>query len=283
MSHFNVAVFTDETTNVDELLEPYYEGLEVPVYIYKTKEQIIQKIRNDIKSQVEDGPYSKWKKEPITYERNSNPEHINFLKNEFPKMLAWTDEDCYKEGISWYEDENIDENGNVLSTYNPNSKWDWYTIGGRWNGMLKASRGKHGEGGLFTPNKREKGKYDIAKVSDIDFSMDVDTYNKSIRWWEVVVEKSPLKSDEKKEDFFNYYTLEYLIEKYKNKENYALASSSFNTFGVVLPDGSWHDKGQMGWFACVSNEDYDWDLKYKEHFIDTANPDWTLTIVDCHI
>ena len=32
--------------------------------------------------------------------------------------------------------EEIDENENLLSTYNPDSKWDWYSIGGRWNGFL---------------------------------------------------------------------------------------------------------------------------------------------------
>lgn len=26
--------------------------------------------------------------------------------------------------------------GNELSTYNPNSKWDWYEIGGRWKDIL---------------------------------------------------------------------------------------------------------------------------------------------------
>ena len=33
----------------------------------------------------------------------------------------------------WYGGE-MDEHGNVLSTYNPDSKWDWWVIGGRWGG-----------------------------------------------------------------------------------------------------------------------------------------------------
>jgi hypothetical protein len=39
----------------------------------------------------------------------------------------------------------------------------------------------------------------------------------------------------------------------------------------------------MGWWGISSNEEADWDKKYKERFIDTANPAWILTIVDCHI
>ncbi len=33
MSHFSVAVFTDENTTVEDLLEPFYEGIEVEKYI----------------------------------------------------------------------------------------------------------------------------------------------------------------------------------------------------------------------------------------------------------
>lgn len=27
----------------------------------------------------------------------------------------------------------------------------------------------------------------------------------------------------------------------------------------------------------------DWELRFKERFIDAADPDWRVTIVDCHI
>jgi hypothetical protein len=33
----------------------------------------------------------------------------------------------------WYGGE-MDEDGNVVSTCNPDSQWDWYVIGGRWGG-----------------------------------------------------------------------------------------------------------------------------------------------------
>ena len=29
-----------------------------------------------------------------------------------------------------------DENDNLISHYNPDSRWDWYSIGGRWSGFL---------------------------------------------------------------------------------------------------------------------------------------------------
>ena len=30
----------------------------------------------------------------------------------------------------------LDNNGNAVSTYNPQAFWDWYEIGGRWSGKL---------------------------------------------------------------------------------------------------------------------------------------------------
>ena len=44
MSHFSVAVFTDENTTVEDLLEPYWENLVVEKYVCMTKEELINKI-----------------------------------------------------------------------------------------------------------------------------------------------------------------------------------------------------------------------------------------------
>ena len=42
MSHYAVAVITNDQTSVDELLAPYDEGIEVAPYICRTKKQIIK-------------------------------------------------------------------------------------------------------------------------------------------------------------------------------------------------------------------------------------------------
>jgi hypothetical protein len=57
------------------------------------------------------------------------------------------------------------------STYNPKSKWDWYTIGGRWRGAWKLKVGAGaavlGEPGSF--DNRPKHDADQARKGDIDF------------------------------------------------------------------------------------------------------------------
>lgn len=169
---------------------------------------------------------------------------------------------------------------------NPNAKWDWWQIGGRWKGFLKASGGEKGEISLVYPIEDERGKYAQARVGDIDFEPDQENYNKNLRWWEVVVENSPLRPGESEKDFFSAYKKEFYINRYKTKETYAKIQSSVVTYAVIMPDGKWYQKGDMGWFGLSSEteeESYDWDMHFKENFIDKADPDWILTIVDCHI
>lgn len=288
MSHFSVAVFTKPNgETVEELLAPYYEGIEYEPYVYLTKEEAIAKVRKDIED-YKNGTYAKYLSDPKKYEEEhpNREEHIDYLKNEFPKRLTWTDEECYQYEAQWYEEDMIDEEGNLLSTYNPKSKWDWYSIGGRFPGRLKAKNGEHGEGSAFHSNPRVDGEFDSARVGDIDFSMDMDEYNKAIRYWEVVVEKQPLREDENEKDFNNWYRDGYYEEYYRDKETYAKICASCGTYAVVTVDGEWFSKGDMGYWGMSSetgDESLDWDLHYKERFIDTADPDWTLTIVDCHI
>jgi hypothetical protein len=165
----------------------------------------------------------------------SNKGHINYLEERFPKELLYTDEEHYQSQIKYYEEEDINENGDVLSTYNPFSKWDWYQIGGRWQGTLKLKDGSIGEIGrkslLDSDIFYDDTRCDSALVKDIDFDS---------------------------------------MEK-------------FSTFAVLLPNGEWYEKGKMGWWACVSDEDEEWSNNYHERFMKNVNEEWTLTVVDCHI
>lgn len=238
MSHFVVAVFTSKNQWYEDLLEPYYEGLEVEPYVRRTKQEVLSEIEKYC--QKDDELKSK-------YENLSDSE----------KMKDW-------EGYEMF-----DVNGNPLTTYNPNSKWDWCEVGGRWDSMLKTKNGQ---------------LVNQCLVSELDLTPNQKHYDNAIRFWEIIVEEQSLKEGEEKP--FSFYSKEYYLDRYKNKETYANVCSSLGTFAVITPDGEWHEKGQMGWFGCSSetnDESLDWDLHYQERFIDNAESDWTITIVDCHI
>lgn len=232
MSHYAVAVFHREDQDIDELLAPYDENIDVEPYIQYTRDEAIK-------------------------------EGKERYKNE-PNM---TDADYYNQIAAMYDSDMIDDEGNLLTTYNPDSKWDWYRIGGRFSDLLET---------YTTVSEWFDGYSDSAKVKNIDFAGNLEIYDESIVEWDDIMNNIAN----------TWYTKEYYQEYYDSAEDYARRNSEFNTLAVVLPDGSWHEKGSMGWFGLSSEtpeEARDWDRNYRERFIDTADPEWILTIVDCHI
>lgn len=140
MSHYAVAVFAEPNgRDIEELLAPFDENLHVPHYI--SKADIIAKVRNEIET-YKNGTYAKYLKDPEAYiAQCTNQDHIKYITKEFPMKLNWTDEDCYLDGVRYYEEENIKPDGSVFSDYNPNSKWDWYSIGGRYSDLVPLKDG----------------------------------------------------------------------------------------------------------------------------------------------
>ena len=138
MSHFCVYIFHDKNTSVSDLLAPYDENIELAPYVLYTKEQAIAKVRSDMEK-YRDSIYKEYLADPVKYKEKwgNNKNHINYIENEFPKILNWTDEECYEEIAKWKrEDGLVAEDGSILSKYNPKSKWDWYQIGGRWSNSI---------------------------------------------------------------------------------------------------------------------------------------------------
>lgn len=250
MSHYTVAVFTKEGQSVEDLLAPFDESIEVEPYVSQTKEEIISESK-EMKKRI--------------LERIKEPDYeVDGWEREY--LSCETDEDFYKAGIDY--EEQYDEDGGLLSTYNPNSKWDWYSIGGRWSGLLKRKDGL---------------RVDSCLVKDLDRSLDSEAYNEAVRFWELIVEKQPLKDGEKMP--FNWYKEEYYFERYGTKDEYARQQASLQTYAVLTPDGEWYEPGKMGWWGISHaglEDDKAWDKNYYK-FFEQAEDDWTITIVDCHI
>ncbi len=297
MTHFAVAVATKDKEKVKDILAPYDENLEVPRYVEYTKEQLIQKGKNEIEN-FKNGLYAEYLSDPVKYEsEHKNIQHIDYLKNEFPKKLNWTDEEIYQDEIKYYEEDQIAENGEVYSTYNPKSKWDWYAIGGRYNNRVIVDKNNDdvidyydlGLGMSFKCNvddepnlKRVNG----ARIKDIHFDKMGGDYEKAIRFWELIVEGQEPKDDKEKEEIkWNFYKPEYYIEQYGTKEEYARQEAMFSTWAFVNEQG-WCEQGEMGMW-CVNDATKDSRLafaeKLQEYIKDPKHQDEYLIIVDCHI
>ena len=262
MSHFSVLVITDSESNEDilyDMLAPYDENLEVPEYVCKTKSELAEYYKDFLQ---------KWLEDCLKAENKERFEKAAELKT---KLDSFTDEDsiirAYKED---HPGSRFDEEDNLLTTDNPDSKYDWYVVGGRFSGALRLKNGD---------------TVDEAFAEEIDFEIDPEEYKENIRWWELAVEEQQPKEGEKPP--FVYYRKEYYLDRYKDKETFAKIMSRPTFYAVVTKAGVWHSKGEMGWFACSSetaDESLDWDLNFFERFIQPAidNNDY-LTVVDCHI
>lgn len=226
MSHFAVAVFHRQDQSVEELLAPYDEGMKVAPYIVFTRA------------------------EAIDYAR----EHYD--------MEERTNEECWQ---MMAEDALTDEDGNIYSTYNRDSQWDWWVIGGRFSGMLL----KDGE------------RVDSGRVGDLEFFFDEKAYEAGLRFWDAAIDHKTAKEGER----FSAYKEKAYRTFYVDRETYATFLAHFSTFAVITPDGIWHSMSKSGrWGTPVAPEELqEWEDSYQRRFLDTADPEWYVTVVDCHI
>lgn len=153
---------------------------------------------------------------------------------------------------------------------NPNARWDWYEVGGRWNNMLK---------------KHDGTRCDSALVSECDFSPNEVSRKKALRFWEINVEGAKPTEAEKNE-FWNIYKPEYYIEQYGDKETFADSWARFETFAFLTADGEWNEVGRMGFWG-FNDATMDSRTAYQkafEKYLDIARrQNLRITIVDCHI
>lgn len=218
----------------------------------------------------------------------------------------------------------LDKSGEVTKVVrrtNPDRKWDWYQIGGRWNGFFKLKSngiGIIGNPGLnrmnpdYKPPKRDRA--DQAHKGDIDVegmrneaaekaSSAYDLFDKvtknlpAIIKWEIILEKNGKENVEKaREEYHDQPAIKALRENDEtrwfdeedflcSKEEYVdgARKGAFSTF-AVLKDGQWYERGKMGWWACVSDEKDETEWRNQFSSLIDSLPDTTLlTVVDCHI
>lgn len=174
--------------------------------------------------------------------------------------------------LEFYEDEEYEVDpvmGKRGYWQNPNAKWDWYQIGGRWSGYFEHNGKEYNTIPVdWYPEGIDQKRYDNA-IAD---------YNK----W-----KSGVASEEELPFELAFFKREYIEEKYPTAEFYAMIRAANWERAVVTPDGQWHEVGEMGWFACsdeTGQETYDWAVNFEKNFIaQYRNKGYVITAVDCHI
>lgn len=163
--------------------------------------------------------------------------------------------------------------------YNPNSKWDWYVIGGRWKGYLFNKQGE---------------KTNVAMKGNIDFEArkrSVVQESKALykKYHEVAACYADVSCDAASRAFIDadiYIGWAYQHKDFQVPESVFaredLPACNFCTPFAILIDGQWYEKGEMGWWGVVSNKKDTWDADF-EKVLNTISDDDYIVVVDCHI
>lgn len=182
MSHFTVMVITDQKPTADMLvktLQPWHEfectGCN-DEYIQEI-ETPLSELRADYEEHKEEGQsfldfVHTWTGKPI----------VNTLTEE-------PDIEDENERWGWIE---LGEHGaieRVINRTNPNTKWDWWKVGGRWAGFFKAKSNaespERGEPGLMGSMRSLEG-VDMVRKGDIDIeAMEKEAEEKGTLWDEI--------------------------------------------------------------------------------------------------
>lgn len=302
MSHFSVIVIGE---NIEAQLESYAEEdfpTELGVF-EDIEEENLTKYNNET---VEIVTLKNGEKK-ITYDqcfRQFDHKEMN-SKIVFPegstvstvpfKEFYQTFEDYMKE---WHGATHRDPEKNLYGYwYNPQAKWDWYTVGGRWNNFFKTKTGYANEA-LVKDIDIEGMKEEAINRANNDYDeLDKVLKGRPLPSWKKIFNDCKKDVDKARNIYSNlevvkdlneakFFTFEDLTEVFCNSRAEYIKKC---VDSVMLPfafvkEGNWYSRGDMGWFGCVSDEKErsDWKQSFKEVF-DSLSPETKLTIVDCHI
>lgn len=321
MSHFTVLVIGDD---FEKQLEPYQEQDFDPKYgvFHDQTEEYLNEYNNESTNVIVTsfGVFNRYDEIFKKYDPNSFGGHdYQYPKDSVEKTIP------LKEFYPTFEDfldkyHNVSEKdpqtGKYGYWYNPNAKWDWAVVGGRWTGFFKPKEGawgQLGESGSFG-NKPKDGWVDHIAIGDVDFDFmkakaEKDAHvefdivesivkGREIPSWDKIREKHGENIDLARTEYHNHPVI---VDFNKSKFNY-FGINLFEEYGhgreayvtkcrnrtavpyAVLKDGKWYQRGEMGWFGISSNEQSqeDWNAQFWS-LLDSLPPETMLTLVDCHI
>lgn len=133
--------------NWENNIDYYCEDREVEPYIVYTKEEAIDIAKETHARKYENAVLN-------LQNSNFNEAYKSIMQEIIERGLFLSYEDAWKEIQDWGYI--IDKDENLLSTYNEDSQWNWYTIGGHWDGYLTLKDGTYSNQSYFNNINWEK-------------------------------------------------------------------------------------------------------------------------------
>jgi hypothetical protein len=309
MSHFNVLVIGPKSEEaLTAALQPFHEFECTGI-----NDQYVQEL--DITAKVR-----------ADYERSDKSETFTqYIQDNYGWPMVPVGDGLDMEGEHKYGYILLDQAGSVVKCIdrtNPNRKWDWWQVGGRWSGMLiPVDTGKPVIGEL------KDGCCDSLRVGDLNLQTMRDRSwirsNKDFdewcsvqrglpvaRTWVAILEEHGWNQTTAGEVYYNQHRVKAIrsvlgpwdtidlypcvpgvdseekIQQVRFDAGKTAADRCLRTFAVLdaRTSPTWYQRGKMGWWGSVSDaKDSDqWDREVAA-LIKTLNADDVITIVDCHI
>lgn len=185
-----------------------------------------------------------------------------------------------------------DENGEFFAD---GSRWDWWVIGGRWNGHFEEN---------FDPDMDPRN-YEPCPYCGGTGSREM---SKGMRWnqphrqefneGKIVTVDGPVLYPVKEgatgcnacggTGFHRKFDVHFEVRS-SNILPVSQIPVEKTPCAVVTPDGRWHEKGRVGWWGSTipdelgfgETDGLEWAVQYKGLL--EANPDCLGVVVDCHV
>ncbi len=258
MSHFLVYVIVESSLvlsarsdeaikqRIHSLMEPYDESIEVDEYLdhcFCIGRKAVYQVEDRLSDEF--GTMEKFRQDFWDIPEHKLPENRQRTEEEDAVIHAkWEEltaprDEAREKYISEHPlretpDATCSEckgTGKVNSTYNPRSRWDWYRVGGRWDGEI-TNNIQTSENGFNFDKKHETTRNNMMLLDETT---------------------SPIPD-------------------------------KWIPFAIVTPDGEWHEKGKMGWWACVSDKKANWKDIAREIFEKyRGDRKYLVVACDCHI
>ena len=301
MSHFTVVVCIEDPEQLEAVLARFDENREVEPY-----------------RDYQDGaPSAYWAVASLREHEGLNPDDAT---------LTWAQ--VAEANNRRYDDEPlllIDDEGRAysMSERNPDAKWDWWAVGGRWNGYFSyraefARDVIHGEPGLGSGKSAPlhcdggpKRALDLAALRDekaaearktyaefhaliagtpkakswASFRADLDAKRLTIEEARILYREQPAIQALDGTDFRWHNDP---LDEFSLPESLYVERQKARAvpgFATLTMDGRWMAPGRMGWFA-MSTDTEDSRIGYwaaANAYIDSLPDDAYLVAVDCHI
>jgi hypothetical protein len=287
MSHFTVMVVTPTNSQqaLEAVLQPYHEfectGV-VDQYIQSI--DVTEERREEFESYGESQTFADYLTDECGYH--------HAVEDEQPDLF-----DKHKYG--YFVLSQAGEVSQVIKRTNPNKKWDWWTISGRWKGFLLTQDGNRVDccqkqnldvdGLQFVAANKAAKQWDEFDALTAQFKSGFvlwPEYVKRVKSGEIDIDQAHTLYHE--QDLckailgtdFAFHRPEGLLEE-REKFIEAGKRSAYHTFAMLIGN-QWRQKGDMGRWANVSNEKADWIDTFDQLFESIPDEHW-ITIVDCHI